>query len=135
MLIVHFIGLAMGIGTSIGFMFLGMAASKMEKEEGQKFMLKAFALSKMGQFGLVFLLLSGGYLMTPYWSALGDMPLLATKLVLFIVLGGLIGMIGSNAKKAAKGDTETYMKKIEPMGRISLLVGLTIVALAVLSFH
>lgn len=35
MLIVHFLGLAMGLGTSFAFMFLGMVSDKMEKEEGQ----------------------------------------------------------------------------------------------------
>ena len=34
MLVIHFLGLAMGLGTSFGYMFLGMAASKMPKEEG-----------------------------------------------------------------------------------------------------
>lgn len=135
MLIVHFIGLAMGLGTSIGFMILGMASAKMEKAEGQKFMLNAFSLSKMGHIGLVLLFLSGGYLMTPYWSTLEHSPTLIAKLVLFVVLGGLIGMISSKAKKAKKGDAEKHMASIRPLGTVSLLVALTIVTLAVLTFH
>ena len=74
MLIVHFIGLAMGLGTSIAFMIFGIASSKMEKEEGQKFIVNAFTLSKMGNIGIVLLIISGGYLITPYWPILTSMP-------------------------------------------------------------
>ena len=86
MLIVHFIGLAMGLGTGIGFIFLGAAASKMEMPERKKFMLNAFALSNMGKTGLVLLILSGGYLITNYWKSLTAMPLLMAKLSLVLVL-------------------------------------------------
>ena len=135
MLIIHFIGLAMGLGTSIGFMILGIASSKLPPEEALSFRLNSFALSKMGHIGLVLLFISGGYLMTPYWSVLGEYPLLITKLILFLVLGGLIGMISSMVKKAKKGEPEIYLRKIQPLGKISLLVALTIVILAVLNFH
>lgn len=135
MLITHFIGLAMGLGTSLAFMFLGIASSKMEKAEAQKFIINSFALSKMGNIGLVLLLISGGYLMTPYWSILTHIPLLMIKLILFLVLGGLIGYTSALVKKAKQGDTEVYLKKIAVLGRISLLTGITIVVLAVMVFH
>lgn len=135
MLIGHFIGLALGLGTSFAFMFLGIAASKMEKEEAIQFTLKAFALRTMGNIGLGLLFITGGYLMTPYWGSLLEMPVLLTKLILFIVLGALLGIIGSNAKKAAQGSPEVYLKKIQVLGKAALLVALTIVVLAVLTFH
>lgn len=135
MLIVHFLGLAMGLGTSIGFMFLGITTSKLDKEEKIKFGLNAFGLSKMGQIGLVLLVISGGYLITPHWENLADMPLLIAKLALVVVLGAMIGIISSFAKKAKKGDAENQMKKIEPLGKLALLVGVAILVLAVLIFH
>ena len=46
MLIVHFIGLAMGLGTSFGFVFLGIAASKLQKEDTKKFMLTRLRFGK-----------------------------------------------------------------------------------------
>ncbi|MBK7872733.1 MAG: hypothetical protein IPJ74_19675 [Saprospiraceae bacterium] len=49
--------------------------------------------------------------------------------------GALVGIISSKARKAKTGDTEAELKKIAPFGRISLLVGLAIVILAVLIFH
>ena len=135
MLIVHFIGLAMGLGTSFGFMFLGIAASKMEKDEALKFTLNSFALSRMEQIGLVLLVLSGGYLMTPYWKNLGNMPLMIAKLTLVLILGALIGIIGAAGRKAGQGDAETHLKKVPTLGRISLLTVLAIVVLAVLIFR
>ena len=64
MLIVHLLGLVMGLGNSFAFMFLGIAGSKMEKEEGKKFALNTFAISTMGHIGITMLIISGLYLMT-----------------------------------------------------------------------
>lgn len=135
MLIIHFIGLAMGLGTSLAFMFLGMASAKMEETERLKFSLNILALSRMGHIGLTLLVISGIYLMTPFWRSLADIPLLVVKLVLVLVLGALVGIISANSKKAKAGDTAMYLKKIATLGRFSLLTALTITVLAVLVFH
>ena len=135
MLIIHFIGLAMGLGTSFGFMFLGIAGSKMEKEESLKFQLKTMALSQMGYIGLTLLIISGLTLMTPYWRMLPSSPLLIAKLTLVLVLATLIGIIGSIGRKASMGDTEAQFKKMQPLGIFTMLIGLTIVILAVSIFH
>jgi len=74
MLSIHFLGLAIGMGTSFAFMFLGIAGSKMDNEEGKKFALNTFALGTMGHIGLAMLIISGLYLMTPYRGALAAMP-------------------------------------------------------------
>ena len=135
MLIIHFIGLAMGLGTSIGFMFLGIAGGKLEPQERLKFMFNTLALSRMGHIGLTLLVLSGIVLMTPYWSVLATTPTLIAKLVLVLVLGALIGIISSKGKKAQKANSGEQLKKIQPLGKIAMLTGILIVVLAVLSFH
>lgn len=135
MLIIHFLGIAMGLGTSFAFMFLGITSSKMEPEEAKKFQLNTLALARMGHIGLVLLLVSGGYLITPYLDSLMDRPLFIAKLVLFLVLGALIGIISSLGKKAKLGDADTHLAKIPTLGRIALLTGLAIVILAVYVFH
>ena len=134
-LILHFIGLAMGLGTSFAHMFLGIASGKMEKEEAVDFALKTFALSRMGHIGLTLLVLSGIYLILPIASDLTAYPMLIAKLVLVLVLGALIGMISARARKAQQGDAEKYLKQIEPLGKASLITALAIVILAVLTFH
>ena len=135
MLIIHFIGLTMGLGTSFAMLFLGIASSKMEAEKGREFLLNATAVSRMGHIGLVLLLISGGYLMTPYWAVLSDQPLLIAKLVLFVVLGGVIGVLTSKARKARLGDAEKHMAGMPPLGRLAMLTGLAALVLAVLVFH
>ncbi len=135
MLIIHFLGLTMGLGTSFGYMFLGMAASKMPKDEAMKFSLQSFVLSKMGTIGLILLVLSGGYLMTPYWATLTERPFLMIKLALVAVLIVLIIALNMTMSKAKKGDFITHLKKIQLLGRISMLTAITIVILAVLNFR
>lgn len=135
MLILHFLGLAMGLGTSFTFLFLGMAAGKMEPAKRLEFMLNVFPLARMGQIGLVVLVLTGGYLMTPYWAALSFTPLLVIKLVLVLVLGAVVGINSSYARKVRQGQSEVYMPRMAMLGRIALFTTLTIVVLAVLVFH
>jgi uncharacterized membrane protein len=135
MLIIHFLGIAMGVGTAIGFVFLGRAASKLEKNERINFMLNSLSLTQMGNIGIVLLFLSGGYLMTPYWKTLGSTPLLMIKLVLFLVLAALIGIIGATGKKAKQGDPEKHLTKSKKLGQIALVTAVVIVVLAVSVFH
>jgi len=134
MLILHFIGLAMGVGTSIGFMFLGIAGSKLEQEEAKKFMINSFALSRMGHIGITLLIITGGYLMTPYWGALTSMPLMIVKLALVLLLVVLIVVLSRAANKAKQGDASQVMK-IRGLGNVALLTGIAIVVLAVLQYR
>jgi uncharacterized membrane protein len=135
MLIVHFLGLAMGLGTSFGFMFLRIAGSKMEKEEGKKFALNSFALSRMGHIGLVMLIVSGLYLMTPFWGSLASLPLLIAKLALVLTLTVAVSVGTVYSSRAKKGDTDTNLKKIAHLNKVALLSGLAIVVLAVIIFR
>jgi uncharacterized membrane protein len=134
-LILHFIGLAMGLGTSLAFLFLGIASGKMEKEEAKQFIKQTFILGKMGHIGLTLLVVTGLYLMTPYWSTLESKPLLIVKLALVLVLGGVIGVLTSTMKKVKKEGGDQYLKKIPVFGKLALITSLTIVILAVLTFH
>lgn len=135
MLIIHFVGLAMGLGTSLAFLFLGFASAKMEKGEAMKFRMNTFALSRMGHIGLALLIISGGYLMTPYWGALGSTPLLAAKLILVVVLTLLIAYISIVAARAKKSGDMSGMAKIAPIGRLNLLLVFAILVLAVFVFR
>ena len=135
MLITHFVGLAMGLGTGFANMFLGIASAKMEANEAKKFRLHTLALSRMGHIGLVLLVLSGIFLMTPYWSILPSSPLLIAKLALVVVLATVVALIGSAGAKAKAGDADVQFKKIQPLGKITLVVSLLIVILAAAVFH
>jgi hypothetical protein len=133
-LVLHFIGIAMGLGTSFAFIFLGIAAQKLDAAERTTFFKTALALTRMDHIGLTLLLLSGLYLLYPFFGVLPDMPLLLAKLGLFIFLGGLIVVITSKSKQAIAGDSSQLLQ-IAKLGRIGLLTGVTILILAVLIFH
>ena len=135
MLTVHLLGLVMGLGTSFAFMFLGIAGSKMEKEAGKKFALNTFALGTMGHIGITMLIVSGLYLMTPFWMTLNARPLLIAKLILVLALTICIILISVYSKRAKKENTESNLKKIATLGKVSLFSGIGIVLLAVLTFH
>ena len=127
MLIVHLLGLVMGLGTSFAFMFLGIAGSKMEKEESKRFALNTFALSTMGHIGITMLIISGLYLMTPFWTTLNTRPLLIAKLILVLVLTACIILLSIYSNQAKKGNTESNLKKIAALGKVSFLSGIAIV--------
>lgn len=134
MLIVHFIGLAMGLGTSFAFMFLGAAAGRLEPSKRMEFMLNTFTLTRMGHIGLGLLIISGGYLATPLWGSLGEQPLFVAKLLLVVVLGALIGISSAAARKAKGPDGDKHLTRLRTLGQMTMLTALAIVALAVINF-
>lgn len=135
LLIFHFIGLAMGLGTSFAYMFLGIAASKMEQSRARQFQINTLILTIMGRIGLALLIISGLFLMAPYWIILPTTPLLIIKLTLVIFLTVLLVAGSSIAKKAKTSTSEVHFKKLETMGKFSLLTTLAIVILAVSVFQ
>jgi uncharacterized membrane protein len=135
MLVIHFIGLSMSLGTGFANLFLGMAAARLEPAERGKFMSKTMILMRMGHTGLALLLVSGFYLITPYWKVLGTMPWLIAKLCFVGLLVTLVSVITILAKKALREGNPAMLMKLKPFGMLNFFVGITIVVLAVLSFH
>ena len=134
MLIMHFIGLAMGLGTSFANLFLGMASAKLPPEEAGKFRIYTMALSRMGHIGIALLVVSGFYLITPYWAVLEQMPLLILKLLLVALLVVLISVITNISKKIKQGDM-SRASQMPLLGKITLITAVSIVVIAVMIFH
>ena len=135
MLIIHMLGLVMGLGTGFAHMFLGMATKKLPEDEQDSFQLKTIAIGMMGRIGLVMLIISGGYLMTPYWATLTQTPILMAKMGLVLTLIVLIGIMDVHGKKAKAENGGPHLAKLEVLGKIALPVGIGIVICAVLAFH
>ena len=135
MLILHFIGLAMGVGTSFAHMFLGNTLSKLTLAEAETFKTQTKGLSLMGTVGTVVLLGSGIYLIIPYWPVILTLPLLIAKLVLFVVLVVLIILINLGARNNYQNQDLATLKRIELLGKISMVIGVAIVILAVNVFN
>jgi hypothetical protein len=134
-LVIHFIGLAMAVGTGFANLFLGAAAAKLEPAERGPFMLKTTILVRMGQVGLGLLLLSGFYLATPFWKLLSDMPTFMAKLTLVIVLLITVTITSLQVRKAKKENNPALLLKLRPLGMTNFFIGIIIMILAVLTFH
>ena len=135
MLALHFIGLAMGLGTSFAHAFFGPKTAKLDRSEILKFDNLTSGLSTMGQVGTILLLVSGIYLIIPYWPAITFMPLLILKLILFAILLILIFMINYLAKKNIAIESERAKRSIELYGKLTLFISVLIVFVAVNVFH
>jgi uncharacterized membrane protein len=133
----HFIGLALGVGTSFAMLTLGAAARDLPAEERSKFMLKAGALRKNGSYGLALLILTGvamlllrGPASVFAWGG-GAFHL---KLTLVVVLCGFFGYSQSLYKKIRLAGGGPLMAKLPKLGLVMLLLSVGIVASAVAAF-
>jgi uncharacterized membrane protein len=88
----------------------------------------------MGHIGITLLIITGGYLMTPYWSSLTSMPLMIAKLALVLLLVVWIVVLSRASNKAKQGDA-SQVPKIRGLGNVALLTGIAIVVLAVLQYR
>ncbi|MGL1903055.1 MAG: hypothetical protein OCC49_13025 [Fibrobacterales bacterium] len=134
LLILHFIGLALGLGTNITLGFLGSIAAKMEKEEREAFMMKYLKLSILGQSGMVLLLVTGLALSAPIGSTLHLNHFFMAKIVVYIVLLVLISLMMRFLKKAKKENGGPALYAIRKVNRIMTIFIVTILVLAVLAF-
>jgi hypothetical protein len=138
LLFLHFIGLALGVGTSFSMMRLGAATKDMPADERAKFFLRAFALSKNGSLGLGLLILTGiGMWSIKGWGVVMQVGggMFHAKLTLVVILAGLIGYSQVLIKKARQANGGPVMAKIPKVGMAILATGVLIVLFAVLSFH
>lgn len=135
MLFIHFFGLVLGMGSGFASLFISIYNKNIPKEEGPKFMLKLRSLGYMGLTGTILLVISGGYLATPYWSVINTMPLFIAKLVLVVVLIVLVLLIDRQWRKAVRSGAGSDLKLIPILGKILFPIGILILLFAVLQFH
>lgn len=135
LLMIHFIGLAMSLGTSFAYLFLGIIGGKMENSQRSQFQLNLIPLSNMGYIGLILLILSGIVLLQPYTAGIIHSPFLLAKLILVCILIILLSTMYFFSKKANRNQDVTKLQKVSKIGKITFIIGLGIVVLAVLSLH
>lgn len=135
MLLTHFVGLVLVLGPGLVYLVLSGQTKKLNHSEAQNMFRNTLPIGKLPQIGLLLMVVSGGYLMGPHWEGLTENIKLIGKLTLVLVFGGLVGM--TNARiKALKGDfTGPQMVKINNLRKITFIVGIIIVILAVLVFR
>jgi uncharacterized membrane protein len=139
LLITHFIGLAMGVGTGFAMFTLGLAARTLPPADRAAFMIRASVLGRVGAIGLVLLIVSGFLLM---YQRGGPMAVLAlgggmlhVKLTLVAVLVVLVGFMHSQIARAKRAGGGPSMPRLAMLGNLTLLVGILTTVFAVLAFH
>jgi hypothetical protein len=138
LLILHFMGLAMGFSVSFANMVIGSMAAKAAPSDRAVMARIPPAMTRVGDIGLVLLLVSGLWMMFSYYGGFDAFSLLGwpfhVKITLVIVLLGLIGFIHSLMRKAQSGDVSAAAL-IPKVGRVAFLTAVTIVVMAVLAFN
>ncbi len=120
--IFHFLGLALGLGTSFAMFTLGIATKDLDGAERAKFMMRASALSKNGSIGLLLLIVSGARIL--FDRGVGNVMswggAFHAKLTLVVVLCGLVGAMQATMKKAKKTGDPKLMARLPVLGRFGL---------------
>jgi hypothetical protein len=134
LLILHFLGLGMGL--SVGFSSMVMGALMGKSTPADQAVLARFppAMSRVGDIGLATLWITGLTLLFSKWGGFGVMPwTFHVKLTAVVILTALIGYIHTLMRKARNGDAAA-MKQIPLVGRVAFLMAVTAVVFAVATF-
>ncbi|HYQ44542.1 MAG TPA: hypothetical protein VER11_21310 [Polyangiaceae bacterium] len=138
LLMLHFVGLAVGVGASFASFTLRKASAALPDAERTSFMLRALSVSKNGSYGLLLLLLSGlgmFFMRGPGAIMAAGGPAFHAKLTLVVVLCGAVGYsqaLGKRAREAGGGPT---LRKLSTVSTAILFLGVAIVIAAVIAFQ
>jgi hypothetical protein len=138
LLITHFIGLALAVGTGFASLALGMASKDMAAPERGQFMMRAGGgIAKNGSIGLALLLLSG----LGMWFMRGISDVLAwggpafhAKLTLVVLAIIVFGLLQVTAKKVRQAGGGPLMARLPKLSGLMLLLGVSIIVSAVIAF-
>ena len=137
-LVLHFLGLALGVGTGFAMLTLGLSASGMPPADRGPFMQRVSVISRNSSIGLLLLIVSGvGLLLTrgvDVVMAWGG-PMFHIKLTLVAILIGVFGYMQVLMRKSRSADGAAAAARLPVIGRVMLLLGVSIVICAVLAFH
>lgn len=140
LLILHFLGLAMGLGTGFAMMTLGIATSDMTPADRGAFMRRALLVARNGSVGLTLLLVSGiGLVMARGVSTVFEWggPMFHAKLTLVVILCGVFGYMQVLQRKSVSADraiADPAAARLAVVSKVMLLLGVSIVVTAVLAF-
>jgi uncharacterized membrane protein len=135
LLVLHFLGLAMGFAAGFGHMVMAGLMAKATPDERRTLSRFPPAIARVGDIGLVLLWLTGLTLVFVKWQGFGNMPaLFHAKLTAVVLMTLAIGFIHSLGKKIAAGDPAA-IAKAQATGKVVFLLAVTIVTLAVWTFN
>jgi len=85
MLIIHFLGLVMTLGSVGSFLLIRKNSSQVNGYEYTRDLGIIKKFLKYAYIGIGVMILSGGYLMTPYWATFGAHPMIHVKMTLVVL--------------------------------------------------
>jgi hypothetical protein len=134
MLILHFLGLAMGIGAAIANLIVLrlMAAAPQDRPALSRF---PPLMGRVGDIGLLLLWATGITLVFTRWAGFGSMPgLFHAKLTAVVALTVVVGVLHVLRARMKRGDASAA--RLMPMvGRVGLTFAVLAVVLAVFTFN
>ena len=134
MLVFHELGLVLILGSAFVFLMIKENLKALQSSDSEKFYKMSNKFRIMTYIGFGIMILSGGYLMTPYWSTFGHLPLIHIKMTIVIIW--LLGMavLGMTSKKLKNDFPGKYFSRLVLMYALSLILGVSVVVIATLSF-
>ncbi|HEX3773765.1 MAG TPA: hypothetical protein VHV51_04825 [Polyangiaceae bacterium] len=138
LLMIHFLGLALGVGTSFAMARLAGASQDLEPAERARFMLRALPVAKNGGIGLGLLILSGlGMLFArgPASVFAAGGPAFHVKLTLVVILCGVLGYSQVLQKRVREAGGGPALAKLPKVGAALLFLSVAIVIAAVIAFQ
>ena len=134
LLILHFVGLAMGLAVPFANMVLQGVAANASPPEKTVLARVPPAMSRVGDIGLTLLLVTGVTMVFTKYGGFAVMPWqFQVKMAAVVLLVALVGYIHMLMGKARKGDAAA-VARIPAVGRITFLLALIAVVFAVLTF-
>lgn len=138
LLIVHFLGLASGVGTAVVMTALGARQAGAPADDAAAFMIRAGAITPYtGGGGLVLLILSGAGML---WLSEGAMAEVGDwwfriKLLLVLVIAIHLGLMHRQQARARRGeDAQAIAAKMSSLGFVILMTSVLTIICAVLAF-
>ena len=138
LLMIHFLGLALGVGASFAMITLGIASAGLEPVERRTFMLRAMAVSKNGSIGFLLLVLSGlgmFFMRGPASVFAAGGPAFHAKLTLVVIMAGVLGYSQVLRKRAREAGDAKAMAALPKVGTALLALSIAIVVAAVIAFQ
>ncbi len=135
LLVLHFLGLAMGFAAGFGSMVMAGLMAKATPDERRTLSRFPPAIARVRDIGLVLLWVTGLTLVFLKWDGFGSMPpLFHAKLTAVVLMTLAIGFVHSLARKVAAGDP-VAIARTQTAGTVIFLLSVTIVTLAVWTFN
>ncbi|MBM3750826.1 MAG: hypothetical protein FJW21_06540 [Acidimicrobiia bacterium] len=135
LVVLHFLGLAMGFSTGFGNIVMAGIMAKATPDERRTLAKFPPAIARVGDIGLVLLWVTGLVLVFTKWGGFGAMPgLFHAKLTAVVLMTLVSGFVHSQAKGVAAGDPGA-IAKAQAAGKVTFVLAVTIVTLAVWTFN